>query len=187
MPLYKIFPTIIESFHDKEFTDKVLPISEKILKDRPDSHYGYKNTHRDTTIEDELYSHSFIPEYLHKIANKFLETLQMDCHFPLNLALFTREMEEGDTHGSHIHHNCIFSGVCYLKVPPNSAPITFEDGKDARCFNGLQPKVTSEFNSGIWHYEPQEGDILIWESWVHHAIYSNQSSDRKTLVFNFYR
>jgi len=79
------------------------------------------------------------------------------------------------TNYNHIHtHNTDiskFSGILYLKTPPNSGNILFYNPLDLNCNR---------------EYTPQEKDLLIFPSILLHSVNPNLSQeDRISIAFNF--
>jgi uncharacterized protein (TIGR02466 family) len=86
----------------------------------------------------------------------------------------------------HDHPNCLFSGVYYVKTPPDSGVLTFYDPRNARVF--MQPTVTSftPYIADAIDIEVQEGVIVIFPSWLKHGVAPNLSDrDRVSLSFNY--
>ena len=94
-----------------------------------------------------------------------------------------------DLNTAHIHPNCLFSGVYYLKVPKNSGGIVFHhpsqnlldyDWLDNLKFN------FNEINSSNWKFTPKEGSIYFFPSWLRHSVESNfnKKEQRISIAFN---
>jgi uncharacterized protein (TIGR02466 family) len=108
-----------------------------------------------------------------------------------NVQLFFSEMFDGDFHERHTHPNCLLSGLLYLQVPENSAPLALYDPKPHRKFstyNTLKNAIdvsNPEVSFDTLHIYPEAGTFLMWESWLEHEVLINKSVEgRITAVFN---
>ena len=64
-------------------------------------------------------------------------------------------------HESHAHENSLVSGVYYARVPSNSGRIVFEDPRGS----------LSPFGRLQTYFEPSEGDIVLFPSWLIHKVF----------------
>ena len=88
----------------------------------------------------------------------------------------------------HIHPNSLFSGVYYVKTPPNSGRLICNDPRPGiqTCMpnrkKGQPPKhLWREVN-----LQPQENRAIMFNSWLWHTVEPNQSNeDRISVSFNF--
>jgi len=88
----------------------------------------------------------------------------------------------------HIHPNSLFSGVYYVKTPPNCGRLMCNDPRPGiqTCMpnrkKGQPPKH-------LWrevHLQPQENRAIMFNSWLWHTVEPNQSNeDRISVSFNF--
>jgi uncharacterized protein (TIGR02466 family) len=90
-------------------------------------------------------------------------------------------------HSSHIHPNCILSGIFYVRTPKDCGPIVFSDPRPAaRVF---EPDYFSmnDYNSGVCSIQPQAGEMIIWPSWLPHGVEVGNCAldeDRISIAFN---
>ena len=89
---------------------------------------------------------------------------------------------------NHCHPGSILSGVIYLKCPPNSSPIIFQNPISALVASYIQPYVDFDFSPEIsftYSHQPKEGDLLIFPSWLEHRVDSGDfKGERISLSFN---
>jgi len=88
----------------------------------------------------------------------------------------------------HVHPNSLFSGVYYVKTPPNCGQLICQDPRPGiqTCMpnrkKGQPPKH-------LWrevHLQPQENRAIMFPSWLWHSVQPNQSNeDRISISFNF--
>lgn len=99
--------------------------------------------------------------------------------------------EKGDWGQSHIHTNCLISGVLYLQTDEKSGDIIFNrDTIQQNLFPNAIDIEYSEFNvfnSKRWSFKPHNNQIFFFPSSVLHSIERNQSDiTRYSLAFNFF-
>ena len=88
----------------------------------------------------------------------------------------------------HVHPNCLFSGVYYVKANKNSGVFVANDPRP-----GMQTMMPSRKPvrppKHLWrevHLEPIPGRIIMFPAWLWHCVEPNQSNDiRISISFNF--
>ena len=95
---------------------------------------------------------------------------------------------QGGYNKPHVHPNALFSGVYYIKTPPNCGRLICQDPRPGiqTCMpnrkKGQPPKH-------LWrdvHLQPQQNRALIFPAWLWHSVEPNQSNDTRISVsFNF--
>ena len=88
----------------------------------------------------------------------------------------------------HVHPNALFSGVYYVKTPPNCGQLICQDPRPGiqTCMpnrkKGQPPKH-------LWrevHLQPQENRAIMFPSWLWHTVEPNQSNEHRiSISFNF--
>ena len=88
----------------------------------------------------------------------------------------------------HVHPNCLFSGVYYVKTQPQCGELVVNDPRP-----GIQTMMPTR-KSGqppkhLWreaHIEPTQGRLIMFPAWLWHCVEPNQSNDMRISVsFNF--
>jgi|TARA_X000001388_G_scaffold23776_1_gene16253 uncharacterized protein (TIGR02466 family) len=88
----------------------------------------------------------------------------------------------------HAHGNSVISGVYYLKIPSESGRVCFynpaHEGIDylwEYCLKEFTPQ-----NSSSWKIDVKDGDLLLFPSWLKHAVEPNlnKKEHRMSLAFN---
>lgn len=72
--------------------------------------------------------------------------------------------KEGDFHDWHVHGNCMFVGVYYVKL------------------NGDHPKILFKWNGKEYAVPVEEGDIITFPSFLHHKAPINKTQDSKLIL-----
>ncbi len=88
----------------------------------------------------------------------------------------------------HVHPNSLFSGVYYVKTPPNSGRLMCNDPRP-----GIQTcmpnRIKGQPPKHLWreiHLQPQENRAIIFPAWLWHSVEANKSNeDRISVSFNF--
>ena len=88
----------------------------------------------------------------------------------------------------HVHPNCLFSGVYYVKSNKNSGVFIANDPRP-----GIQTMMPTRKPGRppkhLWrevHFEPIPGRIIMFPAWLWHCVEPNQSNDiRISISFNF--
>ena len=88
----------------------------------------------------------------------------------------------------HIHPNSLFSGVYYVKTPPNCGKIVFNDPRPGIQTN-MPARKPGQPPKHLWreaHLEPIPGRIIMFPAWLWHCVEPNKTNDiRISVSFNF--
>lgn len=90
-------------------------------------------------------------------------------------------------HHMHVHPNCLLSGLIYIKTPPRCGPTVFISPR--QFSKGLEPTYLekNELNSDGFTMPAEKGRMLIWPSYIPHAVEqgaADESEDRIVVAFN---
>lgn len=92
---------------------------------------------------------------------------------------------QGYAHHRHSHPNNLLSGVYYVKIPPGSGKIVFEDprpqaGVLVPAFSEITPQ-----NSAKHSFEVAEGRLLFFPSWLQHSVEAQAAEEERiSIAFN---
>ena len=89
----------------------------------------------------------------------------------------------------HHHPQCNLAGVFWIKAPPKSGNLLFESPHSFTSFSEINcytDKFRKDTNSYLtYSYEPTEGEIVIFPSFLSHSVLRNESDeDRISYSFN---
>ena len=85
----------------------------------------------------------------------------------------------------HNHQNCYLSSAYYVKKPKNSGDITFFDPNEAKTYRFPKKERNTNYSTQTITIKPEEGDLLIFPSYLYHAVEINSSNeDRVVISFN---
>lgn len=96
-------------------------------------------------------------------------------------------MPEGAQHTAHIHPLSVISGTFYLQIPKGASAIKFEDPRLGLFMNAPVLKAKARLkNKRFIALTPQEGDVVLFESWLRHEVPRNKTSEpRISVSFNY--
>ena len=88
----------------------------------------------------------------------------------------------------HVHPNCLFSGVYYVKTQPQCGELVVEDPRPGIQIM-LPIRKPGQPPKHLWrkaHIEPIQGRLIMFPAWLWHCVEPNQSNDMRISVsFNF--
>ncbi len=122
-----------------------------------------------------------------KEAKEVLDVLAVkrDSHYISNM--WANITNPNHRHLLHIHPNCLLSGIMYVKSPKDCGGTVFSDPRPGARM--LEPSFTemNRFNMGRFVVLPDRGTMLMWPSFVPHAVergYCKTDEDRIVIAFN---
>ena len=90
---------------------------------------------------------------------------------------------------NHQHtHGGVFSGIFYLKVPEGSGQLFLVNPAINSMWQGISLIETpTQYTSESIFVNPKEGSIIIWPSYLPHAVgTNNHDAERISIAFNLY-
>tara|TARA_Y200000002_G_scaffold383013_1_gene402600 strand:+ start:194 stop:808 length:615 start_codon:yes stop_codon:yes gene_type:complete len=85
----------------------------------------------------------------------------------------------------HFHPNCNLSAAYYVKAKEKCGNIKFFDPIDQKAMQSPVKKTPNSLSSEVASFTPNEGDLLIFPSYLHHSVDENLSEeDRIVISFN---
>ena len=89
-----------------------------------------------------------------------------------------------DYNKQHTHRDSLFSGVYYINLPKDTG-IVFVHPSPNYGFSWGNAKFDTDCFSDGYYYEPKNGELLIFPSWLVHYVPSNFThEDRLSLSFD---
>jgi uncharacterized protein (TIGR02466 family) len=163
---------------------KVLEILERETDPIRRSNVGGWHSHDQLHRRDDM---AEIRKVIGKTAVGCAEFMEFDFD---NFELVIKEMwitknKPGDFNKAHIHPNAILSGAYYVRAPENGGNIEFYDPVPARLMNVYPVKQHKRINAQAAEYKAAEGLLLLFPSWLQHAVQPNRSNAvRVSISFN---
>ncbi len=172
-----------ESLKFAEIDEEGQRWSQKNYKGGYTSYGSIAQLHRvSSTFED-------LEKAINKHVYKFVKHLDMDIN-PKELKMtscWVNVMPTDVIHTMHIHPLSVISGTYYLQTPKNCSSIKFEDPR-MDCFMATPPrKYDAKIHNQRYHsVAPQEGHVVLFESWLRHEVPKNDSpKERISISFNY--
>lgn len=172
-----------ESLKFAEIDEEGQRWSQKNYKGGYTSYGSIAQLHRvSSTFED-------LEKAINKHVYKFVKHLDMDIN-PKELKMtscWVNVMPTDVIHTMHIHPLSVISGTYYLQTPKNCSSIKFEDPR-MDCFMATPPrKHDAKIHNQRYHsVAPQEGHVVLFESWLRHEVPKNDSpKERISISFNY--
>ena len=181
------FPTSMGYGWNKELATHYLPIIKRILDEQSDTEFFWKGRTTHNQNDFELANHpemDLMKEFVWDVSRQYLEKLGYDSNYLKgDIFLIANALEQGSFHKSHTHYNCLLSGVWYLQVPEDSAPLEFE----TPVFPSLltQIPVVDHDNPLNWkntYLYPATGYYTCFPPYVRHAVLPNDSMDSRIAI-----
>ncbi|MDC0356793.1 TIGR02466 family protein [Candidatus Pelagibacter sp.] len=82
----------------------------------------------------------------------------------------------------HFHPNCNLSAAYYVKAKKNCGKIKFFDPTDQKAMQSPFKKKLNILSSEVADFTPEEGDLLIFPSYLHHSVEQNLSEDERIVI-----
>jgi len=93
--------------------------------------------------------------------------------------------KKGSFNIQHNHPNAYLSAAYYVRYPKNSGNIKFYDPKEQKNIRYPKIKNYTDLSAAITEITPNEGDLLIFPSYLYHSVGENLSEkDRIIISFN---
>jgi uncharacterized protein (TIGR02466 family) len=91
------------------------------------------------------------------------------------------------THSLHLHPLATLSGTYYVKTPPGSAGLKFEDPRLERFMAAPPRRVRAGARNRSWITVPaRAGDVVLFESWLRHEVPPHtRAAERISISFNY--
>jgi uncharacterized protein (TIGR02466 family) len=185
------FPTSIYIYDIKDPTAINQEVEKNILKWQQEDPKGVQKTnhggwHSPTTMQDKPEYQQLIAE-LFGMMNQIFKKEQLEPSVGLG-NMWANINPPRAWNRKHNHANAFFSGVYYVKVPAKAGKLELHDPRPGPQL--LRPRQKTEnLDREYWRsvsFDPQEGRIIIFPSWLEHEVKSNESNDiRISISFNF--
>jgi uncharacterized protein (TIGR02466 family) len=111
--------------------------------------------------------------------------VKRDSHYITNM--WANITNPNHRHLEHVHPNCLLSGIMYLHAPKGAGPTSFSDPRPgARMIDPTYNEMTPQ-NMGVFNIVPEKGVMLMWPSFLPHAVEQGTASpeeERIVVAFN---
>lgn len=102
-------------------------------------------------------------------------------------SIWVNLLKGGGHHAGHLHPHSVVSGTVYIAMPPGAGGLKLEDPRLPMLM--AAPPRRPDAPEGMRTFEtitPAPGAVLLWESWLRHAVESNAArGERISVSFNY--
>ena len=182
----QLFPTCL--FTGKISDTDACDQAEKKLRELRKSGCGTFDRSSYVTPDDiwKLAELKTVVDLIMKESNEVLDfyKVKRDSHYVSNM--WANITHPNHRHHLHIHPNCLLSGILYVTTPKACGPTVFEDPRPGARI--LEPQYTemTAVNSNRFIVAAEKGRLLIWPSYLLHAVDAGQSeSEEERIVIAF--
>jgi len=140
-----------------------------------------------TTNMNELPEYKKLVDILYEAQRIIYEQENLDSE-PFLGNMWANINPPGAMNRAHVHPNSLWSGVYYVKALKNSGHLKVDDPRAAASMSRPRQKSGAQ-PSRLWreaHFEPIAGRLIMFPSWLTHAVDPNESNEiRISVSFNF--
>ena len=191
--IYKLFPTPVFHFRVENYQELNIELENYILNLKKKDEKGQKKSNA-----GGWHSHNFdltndnTAKKFAKIFEKFYKKVIIDeMGWKYNSdrvkieGMWSIINKKGSFNIQHNHPNAYLSSAYYVKHPEKSGSIKFFDPREQKSIRYPKIKKYGELSAATVEIEPKEGDLLIFPSYLYHAVAENLSEqDRIIISFN---
>jgi len=183
----KYFPTVVYAkdvnLDNRLFENAVIEWSQK---DKGIKRTNVKGWHSETDMHKIPVFEPLVNE-LFKMQNEIFKEEFLDSE-PILGNMWANINPPGGYNRPHLHPNCHFSGVYYIKALENSGQIIFNDPRTTSHMV-MPNRIKAKPSPDLWRevrVDPVVGRIIIFPAWLWHCVEPNESNDiRISVSFNF--
>jgi uncharacterized protein (TIGR02466 family) len=187
MIIEKFFPTLV---YGKDVQLNNNQLAQDIVnwsnRDKGVSKTNYKGWHSTTDMHTKSEYSQLVTELM-SMQKDIYDNEHLDRHAILG-NMWANINPPGGMNQPHIHPNSLFSGVYYVKSQPKAGRLKIYDPRP-----GIQlimpTRKSGDPGRDMWrdaNIEPIEGRIVMFPSWLWHAVEPNDSNElRISVSFNF--
>ena len=202
-----LFPSQVWKHHTDKIDNRKLEniILEKEQKDKGVTYTnigGWQSSHINLKEEEGF-------ECIYNYIDECMEVILMSNNYKQHLAIKSSHgwiniNRKGDFNKKHVHPDCHWSGVYYVKARANCGELIFHNPiaassmvNSGHLLNLKSKKTDYDIAGDKQNYlvnsffldsvplDPHEGTLLIFPSWLFHSVYPNRSDDdRISVSFN---
>ena len=181
------FPTIIYAEDFKLDTNQLAQNIIQWSKEDPGVAKTNRNAWHSTTDMQNRPEYKPLIDELFKMINQVFEEEFLTRGAALG-NMWANINPPGGYNQPHVHPNAVFSGVYYVKAPPNSGRLVCQDPRPGiqTC---MPDRKKEQVPKHLWRdvrIEPKENRAIMFNSWLWHSVEPNMSNETRISVsYNF--
>ena len=193
-----LFPTLIYeawmpdyAAHKSQFCSFNRQLRNLDIQGKQTSGTEYPQGYTSYFTRNNLYTEPVLAplvQFLHDAAFRYAQQHHWDIvNFePVMNTLWGNINPRFSFHRDHLHPYSHISGVFYVDIEPNSPAISFKDPRGGRWMMPPAADGSRPENTFFAKVMPQDGKLLMFPSWLEHAVEQNQTDfERISMSFNF--
>ena len=90
--------------------------------------------------------------------------------------------KKGTSNTRHTHSNNYLSAAYYIKTPKHCGDILFYDPRSAKVIRKPLTTKSNALNAEEVNITPQDGMIVFFPSYLHHAVSENRSDEERIVI-----
>ena len=188
--IYKLFPTPVFHFRvenyqklNTELENYILNLRKKDEKGQKKSNAGGWHSHNFDLNNDNTakkFAKIFEEFYKKVIINEM--GWKYDSNKVKMEAMWSIINKKGSFNIQHNHANAYLSSAYYVRHPEKSGNIKFFDPREQKSIRYPKIKNYTDISAVITEITPEEGDLLIFPSYLYHSVGENLSKDDRIIV-----
>ncbi len=188
--IYKLFPTPVFHFKLENYQELNIELESYILDLKKKDRDGQKKSNYGgwhSPFFDQKNDNT--PKKFSVIIQNFLKKIFTDeMGWKYNpdkakiIAMWSIINKKGSFNIQHNHPNSYLSGSYYVKFSKNSGKINFFDPKEQKNIRYPHTKKYTELSAAVTSIEPEEGNLLLFPSYLYHSVDENKSDDERIVI-----
>ena len=192
--IYKLFPTPIFECKLNNFEQLNLELEKYIYDLKKNDEKGLKLSNRSGGWHSPYFDigkNEIVKKFLNALSPHLLEIINKDYGWKCTPdqirfeGMWSVINKKNSYNIRHFHPNCHLSAAYYVKAKENCGKIKFFEPLDQKLMKTPSKNKTTELSAEVVNFTPNEGDLLIFPSYLHHSVEENLSGeDRIVISFN---
>jgi uncharacterized protein (TIGR02466 family) len=150
---------------------------------------GYTSYASVTDLPQRSSTFSELRSWINREVARFSRSLELDL-LQGRLEMTTcwvNIMRENCTHPFHLHPLSTISGTYYVEAPRGAGCLKIEDPRIASFMTSPPRAARARLENQRFHeFQPQPGQLILFESWLKHEVPQNRSKkERISVSFNY--
>lgn len=183
--IYSIFPISIYRENIKEFITEENLDYVKNLKQVTYGNVGNLTSRNTYVLKNKKFNNlnKILLTHVNSYFEKVIDT--SDNIIPYITQSWFNYTEENEFHHQHSHYNSVISGVFYFDAIKEEDSIIFHKNNNDQI--SLTPKNCNLYNSTIWNFDVEKGDLILFPSTLKHSVKKKKGKNlRISLAFNVF-
>ena len=186
---HKKFPVPLFQFKIKYYKKLNLELESYILNLKKKDKTGQKKSNAGGWLSPFFNLEDKVPKKFIQNIQKFLQKViedEIGWEYITNkvkiISMWSIINNKNSFNIKHNHPNSYLSAAYYVKAPKNSGNINFYDTKEQKNIRSPKVKKFTDISAVVSSLEPEEGDLLLFPSYLYHAVEENLSDNNRIVI-----